>query len=428
MVMAAWQATIVDELGNMVPNAAITVLRELPGLPPAACFSDKNAGGPLGSTFNADAEGFVRFYAAGGFYRITATSGEFSREWRDVPIGTAAGTDAGVLPVSVPPTWLFDDATADADPSAGEFRLNNANHALATAAYIDNLSAGLVDVSAWLDTLDDSGDATLRGVLTIFDPNNPATVFRTYAASGSVVDGTGYRKLTLAPIAGAGSFTPGTAYQVTFSARGPAGTGDVTGPAGATDGHAALFDGATGKLLKSAGAAPMLQGKHTIWVPASAMVSRTTAGAASVTTELATNDVMLSSKDFDQNTDEAAQFSVAMPKGWDEGPVTFVPYWTAAAGSAAQNVSWNLRGLARSDDDALDTAFGTAQESDDALIATNDLHIGPESSAITIGGTPAENDLVIFEIFRDVSEDNLAADAKLIGVKVFYTVNAATDA
>ena len=64
-------------------------------------------------------------------------------------------------------------------------------------------------MSAWLDTLDDSGNSTLRGVLTIFDPTAPTTVFRIYAVSGSVVDGTGYRKLTLAHIAGAGSFVAG---------------------------------------------------------------------------------------------------------------------------------------------------------------------------------------------------------------------------
>lgn len=256
MVMAAWQGTIVDGAGNVVPNAAIEVRRELPGLPPAACFSDKNGGGPLGSTFNAGVDGYVRFYAAGGFYRITATSGEFFREWQDVPIGTAAGTDAGVLPVAVPPTWLLDGATADADPGPGEFRLNNANHALATAAYLDNLSAGGVDVSAWLDTLDDTGDSALRGVLTILDPNNPATIFRTYAVSGSVVDGTGYRKLTLAPIAGAGSFTPGTSYEVTFAARGPAGAGggDVTGPAGGVvNNEIPLYADATGKIIKGSG-------------------------------------------------------------------------------------------------------------------------------------------------------------------------------
>ena len=34
------------------------------------------------------------------------------------------------------------------------------------------------------------------------------------------------------------------------------GAGDVVGPAGATDGHLAVFDGATGKLLKDGGAIP----------------------------------------------------------------------------------------------------------------------------------------------------------------------------
>jgi len=37
---------------------------------------------------------------------------------------------------------------------------------------------------------------------------------------------------------------------------GAAGSGDVVGPAGATDSHLALFDGATGKLIKDGGAVP----------------------------------------------------------------------------------------------------------------------------------------------------------------------------
>jgi len=49
-------------------------------------------------------------------------------------------------------------------------------------------------------------------------------------------------------------------------------------------------------------------GKQTIWVPAAAMTARTTNGAASGTTELATNDVMLSSLDFDTTTEEGAGF------------------------------------------------------------------------------------------------------------------------
>ena len=66
----------------------------------------------------------------------------------------------------------------------------------------------------------------------------------------------------------------------------------------------------------------------------------------------------------------------------------------------------------------------------DTLIAANDCHIGPESSALTIAGTPAEGDLVYFQITRKVADagDTLAADAKLIGVRLYFTTNAGNDA
>jgi hypothetical protein len=169
-------------------------------------------------------------------------------------------------------------------------------------------------------------------------------------------------------------------------------------------------------------------GKETIFVPSGAMTSRTTNGAASGTTELATNDVMLSSLDFDQTTEEGAGFWIAMPKSWNESTVTFKPFWTAASGSGG--VVWGLAAYSFSDDDAMDTAVSGQQTSTDTLITANDMHIGPESSAITIGGTPAEGDMVYFEITREVANgsDTLSADAKLLGVHVYITTNASTDA
>lgn len=168
-------------------------------------------------------------------------------------------------------------------------------------------------------------------------------------------------------------------------------------------------------------------GKQTIWIPAGAMTSRTTNGAASGTTESTTNKVMNKTLDFDTTTQEFAQFTVAFPKGWNEGTVTFVPYWTAASGSGG--VVWGLAGVALSNDDAIDTAFGTAQTSTDTLITALDVHVGPESSAITIAGTPAEGDICYFQINRTVSDggDTLGVDAKLIGIKLIYTINSNVD-
>jgi len=49
---------------------------------------------------------------------------------------------------------------------------------------------------------------------------------------------------------------------------------------------------------------------------------------------------------------------------------------------------------------------------------------------ITIAGTPSEGDVVWFRVLRDVSDagDTMAVVAKLIGVKLYITLNAGTDA
>jgi hypothetical protein len=169
-------------------------------------------------------------------------------------------------------------------------------------------------------------------------------------------------------------------------------------------------------------------GKETIGVPSGAMTPRTTNGAARGTTELTTNDVMLYTLDFDTTTEEGAGFWVPMPKSWNESTVTFQAAWTAASGSGG--VAWGLAAYSFSDDDAMDTAVSGQQVVTDTLIAANDLHLTSESSAITIGGTPAEGDWVYFEITREVANgsDTIAVDVKLLGIRLYFTTNASTDA
>ena len=164
------------------------------------------------------------------------------------------------------------------------------------------------------------------------------------------------------------------------------------------------------------------QGKETIWMPVGGMKTPTSNGAAAGTTQ-GTN-VVYGTLDFDQTTSESAQFQIAMPKSWNLGTITFIPYWTASAGTGT--VSWTLQAQALSNDDVLDTAFSGGQTSTDTLLATGDLHEGPESSALTVTGTPAAGDMIAFKIARDIS-DTLTGDAKLIGLRIMYTTNAADD-
>lgn len=92
-MLAAWQATIVDESGNIRTNALVEVKSEASG-GFASIFSDRDGAVPLANPFSADDDGFARFYAAGGAYRIRAYTGVFERTWRHVPVGTFSEQDA----------------------------------------------------------------------------------------------------------------------------------------------------------------------------------------------------------------------------------------------------------------------------------------------------------------------------------------------
>ncbi len=167
-------------------------------------------------------------------------------------------------------------------------------------------------------------------------------------------------------------------------------------------------------------------GLQDLYIPAVAMWPRTTGGCASLAkTEMTTSLVNIQSLDFDQTTSEYAQFTISLPKNWNNGTVTATVYWTAASGSGT--VIWGIQGGAYSNDDALTVALGTAQTTTDTLIAANDLHISPATSAITLAGTPADADFLAFQIYRDIS-DTLTADAKLLGVVVQLTTDAAVSA
>lgn len=168
------------------------------------------------------------------------------------------------------------------------------------------------------------------------------------------------------------------------------------------------------------------QGPHTIPILAGAMVANTTNGAASGTIETSSNKVMLRTLDFDQSTDEFAQIAIPMPESWDEGTILAQFLWTAGA---TGNVVWACDAVALSDSDPLDAAFGTAQSVTDAVTAADELMESAFTAPITIGGSPAPLDLVVFRFSRDANNgsDTLAADARLIAVRLIYVVNAGDD-
>lgn len=173
-----------------------------------------------------------------------------------------------------------------------------------------------------------------------------------------------------------------------------------------------------------------LTGKQAIPVPAGAMTPNTTNGAASGTVETTTNKNMFVTLDFDSTTSELAQFSMPMPKSWDEGTISFIPYWSHPATTTNFGVVFELSAVAVSNDDPGDVAFGTGQTSTDTGGTTDDIYVGPELSAITIAGSPAQDDFVMFKISRLPANgsDTMAVDARLHAIKLFITTSEGSDA
>ena len=171
-------------------------------------------------------------------------------------------------------------------------------------------------------------------------------------------------------------------------------------------------------------------GLETIWVPATAMRPTSSNGCAAITdVETTAGRPDLQVLDFDKDADEAAQFSIAFPKSWNEGTITFAVYYIGLA--ATTGVAFGLQGVSVGDNEEADQAYGTAVVvTDDSQGDATEVLITATSGAVTLANSPAAGDISFFRLFRDVSDgnDDMAGDARVLGVKIFFTTNAANDA
>ena len=207
------------------------------------------------------------------------------------------------------------------------------------------------------------------------------------------------------------------------------GNGPIIGASGETNVDLNLNPKGSG-VLKSGSAAVKIAGKETIWVPSSAMYGATTNPADAQQVETTATRPDMKVLDFDASTDEFAQFSIAMPKSWNEGTLTYQVYWTPGSTNTGDCI-FGLQAVACADSDTIDVAYGTAVNVTDAGIGTvKDQQISSESGAVTVAGSPAAGELTYFQLFRDANAggDTFSADARVLGVKIFFTTDAANDA
>ncbi|KKN52896.1 hypothetical protein LCGC14_0607580 [marine sediment metagenome] len=172
-----------------------------------------------------------------------------------------------------------------------------------------------------------------------------------------------------------------------------------------------------------------LVGKKTVYIPASAMIPSVTGGCGVlVTTETAVNKPDISALPFADGSASHARFSFSFPKSWNLGTISYQAYWTGLVAGAG-GVRWGLQAVAVSDDDTITVSYGTIIKVTDTFLAIDDQHIAVESAALTIGGTPAQGDMIYFDVQRSPADgaDTRAAPADLLGIKLFYTVDTFKD-
>ena len=172
-----------------------------------------------------------------------------------------------------------------------------------------------------------------------------------------------------------------------------------------------------------------IAGKETMWVPASAMYGATTNGADAQQVETTATRPDMNVLDFDPSTAEYAQFSVGFPKSWNAGTVTFQVYWTPSTTNTG-NCIFGLQGVSCGDSDTIDVAYGTAAEVTDAGIGTvEDQQITSESGAVTIAAA-GDGEQTYFQLYRDAADgsDTFTGDARVLGIRLFFTTDLANDA
>lgn len=174
-----------------------------------------------------------------------------------------------------------------------------------------------------------------------------------------------------------------------------------------------------------------VSGKESMWIPAGAMYPQTTNGCSDLQqVELTVNNPEIKCLDFVPSSPSYAQFTVALPKSWDEGTVTFETYFTVG-GTNTGAVVWEICACGAGDGDAIDQAFGSAVTSPAKAHSgtSNDVNVTSESSAVTVAGASTDSQ-TCFRLGRATSSasDTQSSDAHLLGIKVFFTTNASNDA
>jgi hypothetical protein len=354
--------------------------------------------------------------------------------------GSITGNRIVTIPLDVQTFYIITNGTTDgAGTPTVEFKYVTGSGSSVTwaasdkgtkiiyAAADDGTNPNIIDTGFMANVVDDTSPQ-LGGNLDV----NGNTI--TSTSDGNIAlapNGTG--EVVVGSGSSAGDITTSGTQDLILDTNAGTNSGNITITDGA-NGNITLSPNGTGEVqavdAADATGAVKIAGLETIFIPAQAMFGTTTNGADAQAVETTATRPELKVLDFDASTAEYAQFSIAMPKSWNLGTVTYQVFWSPG-NTNTDNCIFGLQGLACTEGDTADAVFGTAVEVTDAGIGTvEDVQMTAVSGAVTIAGTPADDDYCFFQLYRDAADgsDTFTGDARVLGIKLFYTTDAANDA
>ena len=272
--------------------------------------------------------------------------------------GALTGSRIVTFPLLTENFYIIENATTNAETvqikaASGSgatvtFATDDKSHKI---IYLD----GVATNTGVFDTGFGSGDVTLTGTQTLTNKTLTAPKIGT-----SILDTNGNELFLL-------TATSSAVNELTY-ANAATGNNPSFTASGETNVGINLVPKGSG-VLQGNGSALKIAGKETMWVPAAAMYGPTTNPADAALVETTATRPDLNVWDFDASTQQYTQFTVAMPKSWNEGTVTYQVYWSPSTTNTG-NAIFGLQAVACADGDTIDVAYGTAIEVTDAGIGT----------------------------------------------------------
>ena len=333
--------------------------------------------------------------------------------------GSISGNQIVTFPLLTENFYIIENATSGA--YTVQLKAASGSGATVTLATDDKRTHiiyldGVATNTGVFDTGLGEGDVTLTGTQTLTNKTLTSPKIGT-----SILDTSGNELMLLT--------ATGSAVNEITLANAASGNAPSITASGETNVSLNLVPKGSG-TLQGNGSALKIAGKETIWIPATAMFGPTTNPADAAQVETTATRPDLNVFDFDASTQQYTQFSIGMPKSWNEGTLTYQVYWSPSTTNTG-NAIFGLQAVACADGDTIDVAYGTAIEVTDAGIGTvEDQQVSAESSAMTVAGSPAAGEQTYFQLYRDAADgsDTFTGEARVLGIKLFFTTDAANDA